>query len=460
MFPDLTYATLIERATKDPAVAGLVLKGSRAHDGTATEHSDHDVYVVVFEDADTPLRDLHGHRDADLDIVVTTVEEFRRTDGFERYGLSRARVVLDLDGEIAGIVAALGRRDADEASAAAAQWLDAYANSLYRSVKNARDGFPLAARLDATDSIGFLLELLFALDRRPRPYNKYLAWELDRFPLPGWEAAPLLQAITRITATGDPALQRALFTRVEPHAREANLGPTLDAWGEDLLLMRPATIVTGMAVPEQDSVSATSEAYDAVAELYAQKFRDSLQDSPLERACLSAFADFVGEGGRVADLGCGPGHVTAYLAESGLAAFGVDASPAMVDLARRAYPGLRFDVGPMSALDIEDGALDGVLSRWSIIHTPPPELPAILREFSRILKPGGQLLLGFSATDGPTPASQVYDHAVAPAYRWWPDHLAGMLREHGFTEVARTVRAPQPTDRRQHREIHLFARKG
>ncbi len=273
-------------------------------------------------------------------------------------------------------------------------------------MKNARDGRLPAARLDATDSVGFLLELLFA--------------------------------------------------RVEPRAREAGLGPTLDAWGEDLLLMRPGTNVAGM----HDSVSTTREAYDAVADLYAQKFRDSLKDSPLERACLTAFADFVGEGGQVADLGCGPGHVTAYLTELGLAAFGVDASPAMVDLARQACPGLRFDVGSMSGLDIEDGALDGVLSRWSIIHTPPHELPAILGEFSRVLKPGGHLLIGFSATDGPSPATEVFDHAVAPAYRWWPDHLAGTLREYGFAEVARTVRAPQPTDKRQHREIHLFARKG
>ncbi|MER6913578.1 hypothetical protein ABT354_18070 [Streptomyces sp. NPDC000594] len=255
MFAQLTYAALLARVTNDPAVVGLVLKGSHAHDGMATEHADHDVYVVVAEDTkgtgDTEdtggagsgpgaLADLHGHRSAELDVLVTTVDGFRSLPGYEDYALSRARVVIDrLDGGIAAIVAAKGRRDRHEAATAAADWLDAYANSLYRSLKNTRDGQPLAARLDATDSLGFLLELLFALDRRPRPYNKYLEWELARFPLPGWETGPLLAAIGRIAGTGDTGAQRSLFARVEAVAREAGLGAVLDAWGEDLALMRP-----------------------------------------------------------------------------------------------------------------------------------------------------------------------------------------------------------------------------
>ncbi|MCX4580262.1 class I SAM-dependent methyltransferase [Streptomyces sp. NBC_01571] len=212
---------------------------------------------------------------------------------------------------------------------------------------------------------------------------------------------------------------------------------------------------------ELDSLSATREAYDAAAATYAQLFRDSLRDSPLDRGILGVFAELVRASGdgRVADLGCGPGHITAYLDGLGLAAFGVDASPAMIELARQEHPGLRFDVGSMAALDIADGALDGVLSRWSIIHTPPPELPVVLAEFHRVLAPGGHLLVGFSASDDPSHPTQVFDHAVVPAHRWWPDHLAALLRESGLAEVARMVREPQPTDRRQFQEIHLLARK-
>ncbi|WP_330291135.1 hypothetical protein [Streptomyces sp. NBC_00576] len=236
------YDAFVELAAADSAVVGLVLKGSRAHEGMTTEHSDHDLYVVVDDRATTTLTRFTGHRTPELDLVVLSLDEFRAAGmpGFERYALARARVVLDrLDGGIARILADKARLDADEAFREAGGWLDAYANSLYRSVKNDRDGQALAARLDAAESIRFLLELLFALDRRPRPYNKYLEWELARFPLPGWDTATLLDAADRISGTGDVPTQRRLFAQVEAVARRAGHGAVLDAWGEDLGLMRP-----------------------------------------------------------------------------------------------------------------------------------------------------------------------------------------------------------------------------
>ncbi|MEV3861588.1 methyltransferase domain-containing protein [Streptomyces sp. NPDC050095] len=214
---------------------------------------------------------------------------------------------------------------------------------------------------------------------------------------------------------------------------------------------------------EPQTLHVTRDAYDAVATTYAEQFHDSLRDRPLERAHLSAFAEIVrtdgGGGGPVADLGCGPGYVTAHLHGLGLNAFGVDASPAMIELARQAHPALRFEVGSMAALDIADGSLGGVLSRWSLIHTPPQEVPPILAEFARVLAPGGHLLIGFPATEGPEHETQSYDHVVTTAYRWSPDHLAALLRDHGLTETARTVTEPKPTDKRQFQEVQLLARK-
>ncbi|WP_328558500.1 hypothetical protein [Streptomyces coelicoflavus] len=237
----LTYDAFAELAAADPAVVGLVLKGSRAHDGMTTRHSDHDVYVVLADDATTDLTRFAGHRTAELDLVILSLSDFRAAGmpGFERYALARARVVLDrLDGGIARMIADKASLETEEAFRNASDWLDAYANSLYRSLKNHRDGQTLAARLDAADSARFLLELLFATDRRPRPYNKYLEWELSRNPLPGWDTDVLLRAVDDISATGDPALQRHVFALVEAAAREAGHGDVLDAWGEDLHLMR------------------------------------------------------------------------------------------------------------------------------------------------------------------------------------------------------------------------------
>ncbi|MFD0368562.1 class I SAM-dependent methyltransferase [Streptomyces sp. NPDC059071] len=210
-----------------------------------------------------------------------------------------------------------------------------------------------------------------------------------------------------------------------------------------------------------DSLSAARDAYDAVATRYAQHFADTLRDRPLERALLAAFAESVRAGGEgeVADLGCGPGHITAHLQRLGLRAFGVDASPAMIRLAQEANPELRFTVGSMAAIDIADGALGGVLSRSSIIHIPPQDLPAVMAEFARVLAPGGHLLISCFATDDFAIPTQSFDHSVMTAYRWSPDRLAELLRNVGVSEIARVLCEPKPTDKRQFQELHLLAAK-
>ncbi|TGA96766.1 class I SAM-dependent methyltransferase [Streptomyces sp. MZ04] len=194
-------------------------------------------------------------------------------------------------------------------------------------------------------------------------------------------------------------------------------------------------------------LSATADAYDAMAVIYAEFARDSLDALPLDRAVLAAFADLVrsADAGLVAELGCGPGQTTAHLRDLGLDVFGVDLSPVMIDIARRTYQDLRFEVGSMDALDLADGRLNGIVSWYSVIHTPPQELPPYFTEFGRVLAPGGHLLLGFFESEG-EPVTP-FDHKVATAYRWPIDDLAGLAGTAGFVEVGRMLREPGEGER-------------
>ncbi|MCW2885912.1 MAG: class SAM-dependent methyltransferase [Streptosporangiaceae bacterium] len=208
---------------------------------------------------------------------------------------------------------------------------------------------------------------------------------------------------------------------------------------------------------EPSYLRTTRAAYEAVAVVYAERFRTALEGKPLDRALLAAFAELVQGAGPVADLGCGPGHVTAHLHSLGLTAFGVDLSPAMVALARQAHPDLRFDEGSMTALDMRDGVLSGIVALYSIIHTPPEQLPVAFAEFHRVLAPSGHLLLAFQAGDDPLHQAQAFDHKVSLAYRWVPDRVAELLHQAGLVEVARLLREPDETERFQ--QAYLLARK-
>ena len=199
------------------------------------------------------------------------------------------------------------------------------------------------------------------------------------------------------------------------------------------------------AMTEPDYLRTTRAAYDTVAVDYARLLSSELAAKPLDRALLAAFAELVlaGGGGPVADLGCGPGRVTTHLHALGLDAFGVDLSPEMVAVARRSYPDLRFEAGSITALDLPDGGLAGALAWYSVIHTPPGQLPLVFGEFHRVLAPGGHLLLAFQAGDEPRHLSSAYGHEVAlDSYRLPPDAVAEQLALAGFTQVARTLREP------------------
>jgi SAM-dependent methyltransferase len=221
-------------------------------------------------------------------------------------------------------------------------------------------------------------------------------------------------------------------------------------------------------VTSSEQLATVRDDYDDKAEAYTAFIGEAFAGQPLNHVMLQAFADLVrqsggqADGGQVADAGCGPGHVTAFLRDRGVDAFGVDLSPRLVEHARAAYPGVRFDVGDMGdlgALGVATGGLAGVVANYSVIHTPPDALPATLAELSRFLAPGGYLLLSFQALDAAGGPAEPFDHKVSPAWRYSPDHVVGLLGRHGVAEVARLVIAPGEDPARGFPQAHLLGRR-
>ncbi|MHB1242792.1 MAG: hypothetical protein ACYC1P_05260 [Gaiellaceae bacterium] len=240
------YAELVERARADEDVLGLVLTGSRGRGFRVRPDSDWDVRLVLRDGALDTYATPHG---SPVEVFVLGRSAFERTglpgsgSEWDRYSYVRCELVLDRDGELAELLAVKARLGEEEARDLADSALDGYVNSYYRSARNGANDLQLEARLDAAESVPPLLTTLFALERRVRPFNKFLGWELGLEPLPGeaWGIDVLLPRLQRILGSGALAEQQALFRDVEALARGRGLGHVIDGWKPDVAWLRGQT---------------------------------------------------------------------------------------------------------------------------------------------------------------------------------------------------------------------------
>jgi hypothetical protein len=217
---------LLAEARQDENVVGVVVHGSRGRGGQHVhEGSDWDVIVVV--------RELSGRYDSERggELEAFEVTSLASLPKWMLPAITWTTPALDKTGAVTAQLAEATRVD----PATAAEPLDGYVNSYYRSAKNARAGLELAALLDAQESIPFYLEFVFAAHGRVRPYNKWLEWELREHPLP---VEIDLGRLERIARAGDLAEQQAHFRETEALARNLGHGETIDGWEPDVAWLR------------------------------------------------------------------------------------------------------------------------------------------------------------------------------------------------------------------------------
>lgn len=138
---------------------------------------------------------------------------------------------------------------------------------------------------------------------------------------------------------------------------------------------------------------------------------------------LELFFRHLPDGGRVLDLGCGPGWTTLFLARAGFEVLGVDIAERMVEIAReraaRENVAAEFQVADMEELDLPAKDFDGVLLFDSLHHCDG--YAAVLRRACAHLRPGGVLLL----------MEPSWLHRYSP-------HARAATRKYGVTELGFT----------------------
>ena len=203
------------------------------------------------------------------------------------------------------------------------------------------------------------------------------------------------------------------------------------------------------------------ESYDSVARAYADELAGELDHKPLDRHLLNRFAEETAGKGLVADLGCGPGHVSAYLRDRGVSMLGVDLSPEMIRVAAERHPGMDFRIGDMKALDLPDASLAGVIAFYAVVHFESDELGTVFREMRRVLRPGGLVLISFHIGDEVLHRDELFGVPVSLDFRFLvPDRIAEALRSAGLAVTERTEREPYEGVEYPSRRCYLLGRAG
>jgi len=214
--------------------------------------------------------------------------------------------------------------------------------------------------------------------------------------------------------------------------------------------------------PDPDLAPSTDEEIQAVlatvAADYADAHADALAAPSFERWLLSEVAREAD--GPVVEVGCGPGHTTAFLVEQGADARGLDFSPAMLEQARARHPGIRFEQGDQRQLIRPETAAGwaAVVSWFSLVYLPPDELALTVAALARPLAPDGTLVIGTLTGGGLRRATEWFGHDVAfTLVKHTRESVLDSVRQAGLTDVTWYVRGARPGE--QSDRLFVVARR-
>ncbi|MBM7516905.1 DUF480 domain-containing protein [Nocardioides nitrophenolicus] len=315
----------------------------------------------------------------------------------------------------------------------------------------------LSVRLGLADDERALLTVLLLRGPQPPGALRTRTERLFAFPDRGAVEAclqrlaereqPLVQVLPRQPREQDARWVHLLGPLDLPAAGAGSPAPAVD---------RDAVLAEGAEARD----AKVRAAYAAIARPYADALGGELEDLPFERWLLDRVAAHAGAE-PVVEVGCGPGHVTAYLAEAGADATGLDLTPEMVEQARERYPDGVYEVGDLRALmrPVNGSGWAAVLAWYSLIHLAASELHGALVALARPMRPGGLLVLALHAGAEVRHHDRWFDHEVdLDVVLHEPAEVVALVERAGLVDVEWYRRGPVAARGETTERLYVVAR--
>ena len=181
--------------------------------------------------------------------------------------------------------------------------------------------------------------------------------------------------------------------------------------------------------------------YNAVSKKYSEIFCNELNERPLERKLLDMFVERIPHDEIIIDAGTGPGEIAGYMGKSRNNIIGVDISEGMIKCAKNNFPEVKFQVQDMLALDFKDDSIGGVTAFYAIVHFNYLQIERSLKEFFRVLKKGGMLLLTFHNGDETIHCESFHGIKADIDFKLLdPEKVVSIILKTGFKITERLVR--------------------
>ncbi|WP_137295238.1 DUF480 domain-containing protein [Nocardioides dongxiaopingii] len=316
----------------------------------------------------------------------------------------------------------------------------------------------LSVRLDLADDERALLTVLLLRGAQPPGALRTRTERLHAFA----DRDEVAACLERMAGRAQPLVEQLPRQPREQDARWVHLLGPVDqgsaAPGTAAPDVDRDVVIAGGADVRDAKVRAS---YGAIAAPYAEALTDELAGLPFERWLLDRVAAHAGTD-PVVEVGCGPGHVTAYLADAGADATGIDLTPEMVEEARRRFPDGVYEVGDLRTLmrPLNGSGWAVVLGWYSLIHLAASELPGAVEALVRPIRDDGWLLLALHAGAEVRTNRSWFDQEVDLDFVFHePADVVAVLERAGLVDVEWYRRGPVTARGESTQRLYVLGRK-